>query len=315
MNGAQFVDQKSCYLCGCTSRWVEQEVGTGLGELKLRWVRCAECSLVYLDPRPSSHALSVFYDSAGYWRGGENGYRDYLADEPWRRRQAAERARWMMTRLRAHRPQSPFRVLEVGSAAGYFLEALSAEGARVEGLELSQSMARLAGRRASGRVPVRQGLVQDADFAPESFDGLAVWGCDSNFDDPQSTFQRFSDWLVPGGLLAMNFHQHDHWARHLKGRFKMMPNALYLLNTSHVVGLLESAGFELIEKRTESQWMSLSSIYHHTGHPWLKPLLRGALADRPIRLPVLGSYRILARKSSFAEGAGVEPPALRGGDG
>jgi hypothetical protein len=295
MNGAQFVTQKNCYLCGSTRRKLEHEAGTGLGELHLRWVRCCNCSLVYLDPRPSAHALSVLYDSAGYWQG-ESGYRDYLADESWRRRQAISRAGWLSQRLRQAFPEQPARVLEVGSAAGYFLEALTELGVTAEGLELSQPMARLAHRKFSGKVRVRQGFVEDADFEAGAFQGLAAWGCDSNFDNPRQTFARFSEWLAPGGLLALNFHQYDHWARHLKGRFKMMPNALYFLNAEHVEGLLREHRLEPVEREMEMQWMSLTSVYHHTGHAWLKPLLKTPLADVPMRLPVPGSFRVLARK-------------------
>lgn len=295
MNGAQFVDRKKCYLCDSCERTLEHEVGTGLGELHLRWVRCGSCSLVYLDPRPSAHALSVLYDSAGYWRG-ENGYQDYLADEGWRRKQAVVRARWLADHLAKTQLESPIRVLEVGSAAGYFLEALSERGVDVEGLELSTPMARLSDRKFSGRVKVRQGFVEGAAVDPRGYHGLAVWGCDSNFDNPRQTFARFASWLRPGGLLALNFHQHDHWARYLKGRFKLMPNALYFLNADHVKKLLNDSGLEIVELTTESQWMSLASIYHHTGHSWLKPLLNTPLANLPLRLPVFGSYRVLARK-------------------
>lgn len=295
MNGAQFVDQRSCYLCGSTRRQLEHEVGTGLGELHLRWVRCHDCDLVYLDPRPSAHALSVLYDSAGYWQG-KSGYRDYLAEEAWRRKQALTRAKWMTERLRQAHPGAALRVLEIGSAAGYFLEALTDLGVVAEGLELSQPMARLAHRKFSGRVKVRQGFVEDAAFEGNGFHGLAAWGCDSNFDNPRQTFARFASWLAPGGLLALNFHEHDHWARHLKGRFKMMPNALYFMNSRHITGLLQEHGMEPVEMETETQWMSLTSVYHHTGHVWLKPLLKTPLADVPLRLPVLGSYRVLARK-------------------
>lgn len=301
MNGAQFVDRKSCYLCGSTERSLEHEVGTGLGELHLRWVRCRFCSLVYLDPRPSAHALSVLYDSAGYWRG-DNGYQDYLAEERWRRKQAAIRARWMASHLSLAYPGQAVKVLEVGSAAGYFLEALSGLDVAVEGLELSTPMARLSDRRFSGRVKVRHGFVEDAAVDPNGYHGLAVWGCDSNFDNPRETFARFASWLRPGALLALNFHQHDHWARFLKGRFKMMPNALYFLNAEHVKMLLRQSGLEIVEMRTEAQWMSLASVYHHTGHSWLKPFLRTPLADLPLRLPVLGSYRVLARKAEGARG-------------
>lgn len=297
MNGAQFVDQRCCYLCGSSQRTLEKETGTGVGELHLRWVRCQDCALVYLDPRPSAHALSVLYDSAAYWQG-ESGYRNYLADERWRRRTARARAHWFHDRLKKDNPQGPWKVLEVGSAAGYFLEELAQLGVTAEGLELSLPMARLSHRRCSGQVKVRQGFVEDAAFGKKEFQGLATWGCDSNFDNPRQTLARCADWLAPGGLVAMNFHEHDHWARHLKGRFKMMPNALYFMNQKHVVALLEEQGLDVVEMTTETQWMSLSSIYHHTGHSWLKPLLRSSIADVPICLPVLGSYRVLARKRS-----------------
>ncbi len=296
VNGAQFVDRKHCYLCNSAERTLEHETGTGVGELHLRWVRCGGCSLVYLDPRPSAHALSVLYDSAGYWRG-EQGYRDYLADERWRGKQAVVRAKWLAGHLTEAYPEQAVKVLEVGSAAGYFLEALSGLGVGVEGLELSTPMARLTDRKFSGRVKVRQGFVEDAAVDPQGYHGLAIWGCDSNFDNPRQTFARFASWLRPGGLLAMNFHQHDHWARLLKGRFKMMPNALYFLNTDHVKRLLEDSGLEVVQMCTETQWMSLASVYHHTGHNWLKPLLGTGLATVPLRLPVLGSYRVLARKA------------------
>jgi hypothetical protein len=295
VNGAQFVDQKSCYLCGSESRRFENEVGLGVGELHLRWVRCCDCELVYLDPRPSAHALSVLYDSASYWQG-DSGYRNYLADEIWRRKQAADRAEWLTCHLRRHHTSPKLKVLEVGSAAGFFLEALTDLGIQAEGLELSLPMARMVRRKFSGKVKVRQGFAQDTNFRDGCFHGLAAWGCDSNFDDPRLTFARFSQWLAPGGLLALNFHQYDHWARHLKGHFKLMPNALYFLNERHIKDLLHEQGLDLLEMKTERQWMSLRSVYHHTGHIWLKPLLGSRWADLPLRLPVLGSFRVLARK-------------------
>ena len=75
MNSAQFVDQNECYLCGSSQRQIERELGTQEGQLYLRWVRCSGCDLVYLNPRPSVHALSALYDSQGYWQG-EAGYKD-----------------------------------------------------------------------------------------------------------------------------------------------------------------------------------------------------------------------------------------------
>lgn len=294
LNAAQFVDQKFCYVCGSTGRSIEKELGTQEGELYLRWVRCGQCQLVYLDPRPSLHALSVLYDSQGYWQG--TGYNDYLAEERWRKKQAFSRAQWFRQKLQLHLPSERPNVLEVGSAAGYFLEALREAGARVEGLELSRQMVRLSETRCPTPLVVSQGFVEDSHYESGSFQGLAAWGCDSNFHNPGQTFDKFASWLAPGGLLALNFHQYDHWARRLKGHFKMMPNALYFFNAEHIQRLLELNGFRKLEMTTELHWMSVASVFHHTGHGWLKPLLGTPLAHLPLCLPIPGSYRVLAQK-------------------
>ena len=295
LNSAQFVDRSSCYLCGSEHRTLERELGTREGQLYLRWVRCQECELVYLDPRPSVHALSALYDSQGYWQG-DSGYKDYLAEERWRRRQAKDRAHWFAKRLQVSSSEKPVRVLEVGSAAGYFLQELTEHGVEAQGLDLSRPMVRLSDRRTASNVSVRQGSVENTTFPDGHFQGLAVWGCDSNFDDPKSTFEKFGRWVEPGGLLTFNFHDYDHWASLLKGRFKLMPNALYFLNRSHVGALLAHAGFELVAQQTEVCWMNLASAYHHTGHLLLSPIAQTALARMPLKLPVPGSYRVLARK-------------------
>lgn len=295
MNSAQFVDQPHCYLCGEADRIVERELGTAEGQLYLRWVRCRKCRLVYLDPRPSLHALSALYDSQGYWQGG-TGYKDYLAEERWRRRQARDRARWFTKKLRKNSPFEHPRVLEVGSAAGYFLQELSEGGVRAHGLDISRPMVALCDSRSQRDISVTHGSVELCEFPDGHFHGLAAWGCDSNFNDPLATFNRFKKWLTKGGLLAFNFHDYDHWADLLKGRFKLMPNALYFLNRKHVQRLLEQAGFEVVSIRTEFCWMNIASVYHHTGHLWLAPLSKGRLARLPLRLPVPGSFRVLAKR-------------------
>ena len=295
MNSAQFIDQSVCYLCGSKARHVEKELGTQEGQLFLRWVRCKDCELVYLDPRPSMHALSVLYDSQGYWQG-EDGYQDYLAEGTWRRKQADARARWFVKQLNRHHSGSDLRVLEVGSAAGFFLQALDEAGVCAEGLDISRPMVHLSGNGSGRGLSVTQGRVEETDFPNQRFHGLAAWGCDSNFNDPLHAFRKFSDWLKPGGLLAFNFHEYDHWASLLKGRFKLMPNALYFMNSKHVKRILSEFGFELVEQKVEQCWMNLATVYHHTGHKWLVPTSQGPLAHVPIKLPVPGAYRVLARK-------------------
>jgi Methyltransferase domain len=237
----------------------------------------------------------VLYDSQGYWQG-DSGYKDYLAEEKWRRRQARDRAKWFAGLLNGQASPEKPRVLEVGSAAGYFLQELSESGVQAQGLDLSRPMVRLSDRRTAPAVSITQGSVEDAHFPTEHFHGLAAWGCDSNFNDPASTFEKFSQWIRSDGLLTFNFHDYDHWANLIKGRFKLMPNALYFLNRKHVGSLLSKVGFDIVTIKTEFCWMNLASVYHHTGHRWLAPLVQSSAARIPLRLPVPGSFRVLAKK-------------------
>src|SRR5690606_36419616 len=145
---------------------------------------------------------------------------------------------------------------------------------------------RISGNAGHRGVLVTQGRVEETQFPEGRFQGLAAWGCDSNFSDPRHAFQKFSQWLSPGGLLAFNFHEYDHWASLLKGRFKLMPNALYFLNTKHVKKLLAECGLEILEQRIEMCWMNLATVYHHTGHRWLVPTAQGPISHVPMKLPV-----------------------------
>lgn len=293
MNSAQFIDQKECYLCGGQDRRLEKECGTLEGEFHLRWVRCQSCSLVYLDPRPSLHALTALYDSEVYWQGS-SGYRDYLGEELWRQKQARARADWLLGKIDS-KVTSPL-VLEIGSAAGFFLAALKELGAQPSGLELSRQMVKISKVRTQNELSIQQGLAEEAVFPSESFDALAAWGCDSNFHDPALSFQRFAEWLKPKGLLALNYHEYDHWAHHIRGSFKNNPNALYFLNQSHVRSLLKRSGFQILSHSLEFQWTSLASLHHHTKHSWLAPITQLKIAHYPIKIPVPGSYRVLAQK-------------------
>ena len=271
-------------------------MGTREGQLYLRWVKCIQCELIYLDPRPSQHALSALYDSQGYWQG-EAGYKDYLDEEVWRGRQARDRAHWFITKLQKHLKHEAPQVLELGSAAGFFLQELAARGVSAHGLDISKPMVHLADHRTKGNVQITQGSVEESNFPPNNFQGMAAWGCDSNFHDPKSAFLRFQKWLCIGGLLTFNFHDYTHRANFLKGRFKLMPNALYFLSRKHIEDLLQQNNFEILSLHTEYSWMNLASIYHHTGHKWLKPIAKTSWARVPIKLPIPGSYRVLARKT------------------
>jgi SAM-dependent methyltransferase len=97
------------------------------------------------------------------------------------------------------------RVLELGCGAGQWSLALSARGARVVGIDLSEGQlghARAAARRLGLDVPLVHGDAERLPFGAASFD---VVFCDHgamSFASPDLTVREASRVLKPGGVFA-----------------------------------------------------------------------------------------------------------------
>ena len=81
-------------------------------------VRCGVCGTIHVSPLPPDEVLTAHYQDPGYFHGqGNQGYRDYAqvrkALIPHFRRRLVEIDRHFV---------APGRLLDFGSAAGYFLE-------------------------------------------------------------------------------------------------------------------------------------------------------------------------------------------------
>jgi SAM-dependent methyltransferase len=164
------------------------------------WI-CAGCDLTYVSPRvPASELLERVYD-ASYWRSAAprlRGYRDYAgaADEA--------RATWArrLDALAAHLPPGG-DALDVGCAAGFFLEALAARGWRVHGLEPSAPMYEVAAARLGAHCVHRGTLADLPPRWPARFDLVTLWDVLEHLPDPVAALRRARAALAPGGRLVL----------------------------------------------------------------------------------------------------------------
>src|SRR5262249_36404199 len=95
---------------------------------------------------PSAAELARLYDDPAYFRDADSGYGDYLSAENSHRRMAARRLRWI------GRYQAPGRLLDVGCAAGFFIDEARQRGWEVAGIEISSDMRARANTFAPGRT-------------------------------------------------------------------------------------------------------------------------------------------------------------------
>jgi len=114
-----------CPLCGGERREAVCRVATWKAPFDV--VRCRDCSLLHINPRPSSVELDALYD-AGYYEGSSDWhYADERERQPQVRIRAAGRLARVAELLRVAGVTSR-RVVEIGSAFGVFLDEAREQG-------------------------------------------------------------------------------------------------------------------------------------------------------------------------------------------
>jgi SAM-dependent methyltransferase len=172
----------------------------------LRWVkdgyaivRCRTCGVLCRADFPSDDELrdlygdDYFFEAAG-GLGGQ-GYADYLHEEPNHR--ATARARLELL----ERYHVRGRLLDVGCAAGYFVDEARRRGWEAEGVELSMTM---VGHARSLGVAVQQGSFADSKLPEASFDAVTMWDYVEHSTDPVGDLRGASVLLRAGGIVALS---------------------------------------------------------------------------------------------------------------
>lgn len=107
----------------------------------------------------------------------------------------------VLDRLERVRPLDGARLLDVGCAHGWFLEAAARRGAAPVGIEPDTEIGEAARDRG---LDVRSGFFPDALGADERFDVVAFNDVFEHLPDVERAVEACRRCLTPGGLLAVN---------------------------------------------------------------------------------------------------------------
>jgi SAM-dependent methyltransferase len=164
-------------------------------------LRCAGCHLLFRADLPAPDDLPTLY-GRDYFRAEERspsgeGYADYVGEEELHRANARRRLALLDGFTQ------PGRLLDVGCAAGFFLDEARRRGWAVAGVELSAEMAAWA-REEVGIDEILQGPFSDEALERQSFDCVTMWDYIEHTLDPAAEIRRARDLLRPGGVLALS---------------------------------------------------------------------------------------------------------------
>ncbi|HYS27301.1 MAG TPA: class I SAM-dependent methyltransferase, partial [Vicinamibacterales bacterium] len=134
-----------------------------------------------------------------------------------------ERVRMMGEHLRGTRTP---RYLDVGCSTGFVVEAARDEGWEAIGIDLNPSAIEFGRSRG---LDLRTVALEDAGFAPGSFDAVSLFDVLEHLLDPRRTLRACAELLAPGGILFLYVPNFDSASRLLMG-----PKAHFIWPTHHL---------------------------------------------------------------------------------
>lgn len=286
--------------------------GTSVGPRQApRWVkdgyeifRCASCGLIFRADLPTPDQLLAIYASSYFQceEGGDaDGYADYLSDEPEHRLTARRRVDGLSHVL------SGGRLLDVGAAAGFFIDEARRRGWDAHGVDVSPDMSAW-GREHLG-LDIATGLFQQSDYPPGSFDAVTMWDYIEHSIDPAGDFAMAARVLRPNGLLMLSTGDAASLVARLSGRrwHLLTPrHHNFFFTVDALKRYLHENGFEMLSAKHPSAHYSLRYIVHKLGTmaPRSTSLRRlsAAVADHPlgersVRLNLFDIATIVARRT------------------
>ncbi len=263
-------------------------------------VRCSSCSLVWLEPPPAPTEMGEHYGEA-YDRAISRAGKDARF--------------WAGRRATVLKYKPGGTVLDLGCSSGGFLTSLAGPSWNLFGVEMSESVARVA--EASCGAQVFVGDILDAPFQPESFDVITCFHVFEHFYQPSQVLAKVHQWLKPGGIFYAEMPNIDSLDASIFRSYwhsLELPRHLYHFSPRSLRRLLIDAGFSELQLETNPGTYAeysfrylLDYFYSRIGFS-----MSTAAAGKPPTLPwravrKLNRLTLLALLGHFAAACGRGP--------
>jgi len=230
---------------------------------KWKFVKCDDCTHIWLNPRPHIEELATIYPPNYY----AYDYESQISPLAVKGKELLDAAKF--NGILKHRKDKVNSFCDIGCGTGRFLRLMESKGVKKEnnyGLELEDDS--LKQLRKDG-FQVFTERVEDCDkIKNNSLDLATMFHVIEHVDNPKAVIKKVADWLAPGGIFALetpNINSLD--AKKYKDAYwggYHIPRHWNLFTEETLNILLKESGLELVDVKYQtghSFWMYSN---HHT---------------------------------------------------
>lgn len=234
-------ERPNCNLCGSKNYGIMHEkLSYWEYEGIFRIVKCKQCSLVYLHPRPPVTEIGKYYESENYF--GRDIAHEQKLDDAQTREEVFSPAYDVI-----FKKKKKGKILDIGAGTGLFLSKFKEKGWDVDGIEITSDAVKYA--KKFYNVRLRQGDFFDFSLPKGAYDVVALNGALEHMHHPLETLMKSHEYLKKGGLVILSVPNVEGLGRHIfkKNWFPWQPpRHLYHFSPKTARMILEKAGFESI---------------------------------------------------------------------
>lgn len=214
-------------------------------------VKCNNCGLVYVNPRPSTESLRAQYQKSSYFKKNSHsiGYRDYFTDE----RLHSITFEHEFNFIEKIKKKKGY-LLDVGCAAGFSLKVAKEKGWKVNGVEISEFAAKYAKERFG--IDVFRGSLEEANYPNNYFDVITAYSTLEHIENPLGFLREVNRILKQDGLSVITIPDIGSWLGSRKFQFKPLEH-LYYFNRNTLTLMLDKAKMEVFIIRPMRSFRSI----------------------------------------------------------
>ncbi|MEM7183741.1 MAG: class I SAM-dependent methyltransferase [Spirochaetota bacterium] len=211
-------------------------------------VKCNHCGLVQVNPQPSVQEVAKYYSNEYFMRRTDRGYNNYYSEASKKEIRRVftlnlEDLRFFEWEHTRHFQEK--RSLDIGCAAGYFVDFMQDRGWSAKGIDIAKEPVEFASGTL-GLDVIRDDFLQWDLQITEKFDLITLWASIEHLHQPRETLEKIFRHLKPNGRLIVSTCRYGILAA-MQGkewRFMNVPEHLYYYTSHGLIEQMLSIGFQ-----------------------------------------------------------------------